>query len=353
MIAGYRLMSQQVAVTRFSKPGELVRWMGALQAQDYAMAKWAIALRLDDCTDERLEMEINNAGIIRTHILRPTWHFVNADDIRWMLRLTAPHLQRAMASTNKKLELDKRTLLKTQKILTRQLEGGRQLTREELMSAVNRSGIKTDPLRAIHIMYQAELEGIVCNGIKKGKQFTYALLDERVPAESKQYTREEMLAMLAKRYFQSHAPATVQDFAWWSGLGMTEARQAVELIRRAVVSEIIDGTTYWMMPDVLATKPRRSMVHLLPAFDEFMISYKDRTASLVPEHNNKAITGNGIFKPIIVVDGKVAGTWKTIAKKDKLAIETEIFDATLEPDNRKMRDMLERYARFRQATVTC
>ncbi len=351
MIASYRLMSQQVAVAKFSKPGELVKWMGALQAQDYAMAKWAIALRLDDCTDEQIEEEINKAAIIRTHILRPTWHFVSAADIRWMLHLTAPHLLRTMKSFNKTLELDKATFLKTQKVLVKQLEGGKQLTREELMSAMNKSGIKTSPLRAIHIMYQAELEGLVCNGIRKAKQLTYALLDERVPAMGEQYTREEMLAMLATRYFQSHAPATIQDFSWWSGLGITEARQAVELIRNTLMPEIIDGATYWMMPEIVAAKPKRSTVHLLPAFDEFMISYKDRTASLPLEHNNKAITRNGIFKPIIVVNGEVTGTWKAAAKKDKLLIETDMFAATMELGSRKIKDMIDRYAQFKRLVV--
>ena len=196
-IARLRLHNQRIATGDFTDPHDLLTWMGAMQAQDYSMAKWAMALRMKEGTDRSIENAIRKGTILRTHVLRPTWHFVPATDIRWMLQLTAPRLQKQLQLTHQKMELDEKTIRKTQQILIRQLEGGKQLTREELIAAINRAKIATDALRASHIMLCAELDGIVCNGARRNKQFTYALLDERVPATRTNYGKEEMQVALA------------------------------------------------------------------------------------------------------------------------------------------------------------
>jgi len=304
----------------------MVSWMGAMQAQDYQMAKWAIGSRLPDSTDKEIEAVIDEGQIIRTHLMRPTWHLVSADDIYWLLELTAPHIKPSMNSNNKLLELNEQVLSKCNKIIEKALAGGNHLTRDELMAILEKAKISTASYRSIHIMFHAELDGIVCNGVRKGKNNTYALLSERVP-KKKTVHREEALAMLAKRYFSSHGPATLKDFVWWSGLPVKDARNALEMVKPNFVSEIIGTETYWVSNSFSIPKKENQSVYLLPAFDEFLISYKDRSASFPLGNHKKAFTSNGIFRPVIVINGHVTGIWKRTIKKGTVLIEIDFFQA--------------------------
>jgi len=268
-----------------------------------------------------------------------------------MLELTAPHLKRIAASMNRKLELTDQLFPKIYDILVKSLEGNQHLTRQELMAAINRAGISTDGLRAGHIMFQAELAGIVCNGFKRNKQFTYALLDEKVPPAAQTFTRNEALVELANRYFTSHGPATIQDFTWWSGLNLTDARLGLNLAKANLISETIEGQTYWFaLASTKDTFPQESL-HLLPAFDEFMVSYKDRTASLLPAYSKAAITGNGIFKPIIIVNGKVVGLWQPSMQKDKKKLILSLFDPAIKLNKELLAAAVKKYAVFRNTPV--
>jgi hypothetical protein len=338
-IANIRLASQQLAGTKFKTPKDLVSWMGAMQAQDYAMSKWAVGIRLPNATDEKIESAINKGEIIRTHLMRPTWHLVSADDIYWLLELTAPHIKPAMNSTNKMLELNDALFSKSNKIIEKALSGNNHLTREELMSLLQKNKISTDGLRSIHIMFHAELDGIVCNGIRRGKNSTYALLSERVPKINK-LLRDEALALLAKRYFTSHCPATLKDFIWWSGLPVKDARNALEMVKSNFISETINGETYWLTNSFAKIKTVEPSVYLLPAFDEFLISYKDRSASFPLGNHKKAFTSNGIFRPVIVINGHVTGIWKRTVKKDIVLIETGLF----QPHNKLEKELVEKAA---------
>lgn len=322
-IAKQRLINHQLAGTKFTTPKEMVSHLGAVQAQDYEMAKWAIGLRLSK-TEKEIEQAINNGEIIRTHILRPTWHFVSADDFRWMLDLTSPHVKAVSASACRQFGLDDKTLTQSNKIIQKALTGGNHLTREELMVLLQKKGIVVTPLRSLHLMLRAELEGIVCNGPKRGNKFTYALLDERVPV-TKPLQQEEALAKLAKRYFNSHGYATLQDFCWWSGLTVAKAKTGLETIRSELVSVKIDQQTFWIHPASHCEIKNSESILFLPAFDEFMVSYKDRSASLDPKIAKETITSNGIFKPTILVNGKVNGLWKRTLKTDHVLIETYFF----------------------------
>jgi hypothetical protein len=321
-IVKHRLINQQLAGTKLTTAKEIVSHLGAVQAQDYEMAKWAIGLRLST-TEKEIEDAINNGEIIRTHILRPTWHFVSADDIRWMLELTAPHIKSAVASAWRSLELDEKVFKRANTIIEKALTG-KQLTRAEIMTLLQKKGIFINALRSIHLMYRAELEGIVCNGLKRGKQFTYALLNERVPS-TKRLKKEEALAELAKRYFNSHGYATLQDFCWWSGLTVSNAKIGLESIKSKLDSIEIDNQTYWINNNFTHEIKDFESIHFLPAFDEFMVGYKDRSASLDPKIAKTVITSNGIFRPIIVVNGKIEGIWKRMLKKDHVFIEPHFF----------------------------
>jgi hypothetical protein len=319
--------------------------MGITQAQDYTHAKWALGLRVPGTTDADVEAVIDRAGIIRTHLLRPTWHFAAAEDLRWMLALSAPQIIKIMTPTDRLLGLDEAVFSRCNTLIAKALEGGRQLTREELMSELEKAGIAKNEFRANHIMMRAEQEGIVCNGTRRGKQFTYALLDERVP-KGKTYDRPEAIVELARRYFSSHAPATLHDFQWWSGLKMGEARAGLEAIQPTLVQETIGKQTYWL-PNGFQELPLNSPVlHLLPAFDEFLVSYKDRSASLDPSRKVQTITGNGIFKPVVVHNAWVHGIWQRTFKKNKVEVQHQLFEESAGVEAALIQGAVERFAAF-------
>ncbi|MBC7776244.1 MAG: AlkZ family DNA glycosylase [Phycisphaerae bacterium] len=344
-IAHLRLQNQQIARSKFSTPQEIVAWHGAKQAQEYTHAKWAVGLRLPDATDQTIEQAIDAGSIVRTHILRPTWHFVAAPDVRWMMRLTAPQIVMQSIARERDLGLDLATFHRTNEVIAKTLEGGRQRTRKELAEAIEQAGIMTNSYRMAHIMFRAETELLVCNGSRRGKEQTYALLDERIPP-SRMLEREEALAELARRYFTSHAPATIQDFTWWSGLKVGDARAALEMIKSDFISVPLDHLTYWMPKDLDLPAELEPSVHLLPAFDEFMVSYKERGASLDPSQTTQAITGNGIFKPIVVVNGRVVGVWSRTEKKNTMVIEHQFFKDVSPAEREGIENAAARFGKF-------
>ncbi|GGM82934.1 hypothetical protein GCM10010967_13310 [Dyadobacter beijingensis] len=318
-IAALRLANQQLLDTRFTDPAALVAWMGAVQAQDFAMAKWALGLRLKKDTDAGVEKAIDAGGIIRTHMMRPTWHFVTKEDVRWIMDLTAPHVVKLAGTMYRQLKLDKSVFTITNDLIGKLLADGDELTREEVIAEVNKAGIETDPLRATHIMFQAELDQIICNGARRGKKFTYALFDRKVPAAAP-VPREEALAALARRYFTSHGPATVQDFVWWSGLSVTDARQAFEAIRGEFETARVGDREYIFTGfSEIPKVPAKAM--LIPPYDELTIGYADRRAAMDDAVAQNRDSGNGIFKPVVMVKGKVVGLWRRTEKKDSVAIE--------------------------------
>jgi len=222
-----RLHNQRLSSTGFEKPVDVVRWLGAVQAQDFNAAKWALALRMRQATDAIVEETFNKGEILRTHVMRPTWHFVAPEDIRWLLQLTAPRVNLRAGPNYRKFELDTAVFKRSNKIFAKALEGGKHLTRPALKSMLDADGIDvTDPVRLAHVLLRAELDGVICSGPRIGKQFTYALLEERAPA-SKILDRDEALVELTQRYFRSHGPATLQDFVWWSGLTVEDARRGM------------------------------------------------------------------------------------------------------------------------------
>lgn len=339
-----RIINQQLAGTTLKSPKEIVSWMGAIQAQDYAMSKWAVGVRLPNSTDESIEAAINKGEIIRTHVMRPTWHLVSPTDVRWMLALSAPHLRNSLKSVHKTMGLTDQLFKRTNSIIEKSLSRNGNMTRVELVSALNKNRIKPDNLQMIHIMFNAELNATVCNGPMRGRQFTYALLNERVPP-TKPLSREESLTQLALRYFSSHGPATIQDFTWWSGLPATDAKNGLELIKSKLVSEKIGDQIYWSTE--ISTKGFMiKPIYFLPSYDEFMISYKDRSFSLPSKFTESAITGNGIFRPIIVVDGQVIGTWAREVIKDRVAFEPKFFRSALKLKKKEMMEALQPYKDF-------
>jgi hypothetical protein len=339
-----RSVNQQIVDPKFSAAKEIAFWMGALQAQDYQMSKWAFGSRLQNSTETDINKEIDSGGIIRTHLMRPTWHFVSSEDIRWILELTAPRIKSSMKTRDKQLELTESIYLKCNTIIERSLKKEMHLTREELISELRKAKIDVDNNRAAHILLRAELDGLVCSGKQKGQKPTYTILAEWAK-ENNKYYRDEALRELARRYFISHGPASIQDFTWWSGLTSTDSKLALELSKSSLISETIKDQTYWFADSFNNASIKSDEILFLPAFDEFMISYTDRSASL-PLLNKNAISANGIFYPIIVVKGKVTGLWKRNIKKDKANIEIRLFKPGRTSSEITYKKALTKYSNF-------
>jgi hypothetical protein len=345
-IARQRLHTQRIAGEKFQTPDAVVRWFGAVQAQDYAGAKWAVGQRMHGATDADLDAAFATGTILRTHVMRPTWHFVTPADIRWLLALTAPRVHIANTYRCRQLDLDDATLTRSNAALTSALRGGVQLTRTELAVMLQEAGIAIDGQRLTHIMMHAELTGIVCSGAWRGKQFTYALLDERAP-HTTTLTREESLAELTRRYFTSHGPATVRDFVWWSGLTMSDAKAGLAMAESQVMHEDIDGRTYWFTISAPIPEDPSPVAFLLPNFDELIVGYTDRSDVLDAAPAEKLdARGNLLFNHTIVINGRVRGTWKRTLKKDAVLIDALPFASLGTAEAAAIEGASARYGRF-------
>lgn len=322
-IAHNRMLNQQIVNSSITTPKELINHMGAMQAQEFNQAKWGVGLRLTDFTEKQVEEAFNRGEILRTHLMRPTWHFVSPEDIYWLVGLSAKQIKSAMKARNRQLELTEEDFKASQEVMIKALEGNRYLTRDELSAFLNAAGISTKEQRLPHILMEAEIDRVICSGPLKGKKQTYALLEERVPNKI-ELTTDEALALLARKYFTSHGPATLADFTWWSGLPVSLARKAVALNDKYLLSKTINDGTYWFSENHTIT-PLPDSAFLLPAFDEYLVSYKNREAAISADHHAKAVSNNGIFWPILVVNGKISGLWKKTVKKDFLIIEIDHF----------------------------
>ncbi len=323
-IPGIRLTSQHISSKKYKTVKDLINYLGAIQAQDYLMSRWAIGVRLENSSEKIINDAIDKGEILRTHLLRPTWHFVSSENIYWMLELTASRIKNSMSSRNRELDLTREVFRKSNRIIYNVLKGNNYLTREELILILNKAKIKTDKNRASHLLAEAELCGIICSGKTKGNKHTYALLEERV-STSEVYEREKSLSKLALIYFQSRGPATLKDFSWWSGLNLTESGLALELIKSELISFKNDSQTYWFSDRAKENTNQKNKIYLLPAFDEYLISYTNRSAVLISEEHKSMVSTNGLFRPIIVFDGKIIGTWKRTLKRDKVSVQFEYF----------------------------
>jgi hypothetical protein len=350
-IANIHLVRQHVVNSPFDNVRDFVQSMGAMQAQDYQMAKWAVGLRVQGASDESVESAIDSGDLIRTHLMRPTWHLVSREDAAWLIELTAQGIKASQKSRNRELELSDNVFARTNKILGDAVRNGNHMTREELMTIIRNEGIETVNNRGSHILFTAELDKIVCSGrIKNGRQ-TYALFSERVPSGI--ISRDEALRKIAEKYFFTRGPATIKDFSWWSGLPVTDARKALEMIRSKLVSETIENKVYWFPPDAVIPFHGEKKIHLLPAFDEFIISYSDRSAVMSLVYRKRTVSINGIFNPVIIVDGQVAGLWKRSKKNKTILIETELFSGKRQSRSiiKSIEEKAEEYGRFLKKEV--
>jgi hypothetical protein len=350
-IAERRLRNHHITSPSFRRPADVVAWFGAVQAQEYGPAKWALGLRLTDgATDAQVQRACDEGRILRTHVLRPTWHFVAASDIRWLLELTAPRVHRIMSYYNSKLGLDTRTLTRCVAIIERALGRGDHLTRTELAARLDRARLPMTGIRLARVVMHAELEGIICSGRRAERHSTYALLSQRVP-KARRLSRDEALATLGQRFFSSHGPATIRDFAWWSGLTIADGKRAVEVIRAKREAE--EGLTYWSLGDSRPSAARDRLAYLLPIYDEYLVAYRDRKA--VPHGPAKiAFASNGwvTFQHALVIGGHIAGTWRVTRSARDLQVRVTPLRRLNPTERRAVSAAVERYEDFLKLPVT-
>ena len=336
-VARQRLANQRLVGDQLQSATDVVATLGAIQAQDYAAAKWAIAQRAQNLLDRDIDAALTDGSIIRTHVLRPTWHFVAPADIRWMLALTGPRINAGMAFRSRWLELDETAFRRSERALRRALQGNVSLTRGELSKVLARARVPVvGEQRLGHLLMRAELDGVVCSGQRRGKQFTYALMDDRVPSVPS-IDRSEALSKLARIYFTTRGPATAEDFAWWSGLTLSDARKAAESVGSIVEKPMdLDGP----------------VAHLLPNFDEYFVAYKDRSAPL-QRLNKSSVTVDApsLLGNVVIVDGQLVGRWKRTFEKERIVIEINLLTRVTRAERDRIATAAKKYGEFLGSSV--
>ena len=345
-IAVLRMANQQIEASTCATAADVVAQLTAIQAQDYRGALWSIGLRFPDSTLAQVERAIADRAIVRTWPMRRTLHFVAAADVRWMLRLLTPRLIKGSAGRYRQLELDEPTFSRSRKALVKALRDGTVLTRAETYNALERARISTAGQRGIHILSRLSQEGLLCFAAHRGKQPSFALLDEWIP-ESRTLARDEALAELSSRYFRGHGPATVRDFAWWTGMTLGDARAGAASVTSELTTHSVMGVSYFMSRDSAAAPKSPRTVHLLPGFDEYLLGYTDRRVALDLAHAPRVVPGNnGVFAPTIVAGGRVVGTWKAPVRKGHVAVDLSPFAPLSARDVRAAASAAKRYERF-------
>lgn len=350
-ISNKRLHNQYLTRASRHTPEELVAWFGAVQAQEYPHAKWGLGLRMRArTTDAEIERAYDAGAILRTHVMRPTWHFVSPRDVRWMLELTGPRVKRAMGPYLRRMELDTATLTQAMAIFEAALGGHVSLTRAELGDALTRAGIQAKGFRLALIAMMAELDGIICSGPRRGKDFTYALLAERAP-DAPRLPRDEAVAELARRYFRSHGPATVGDFVWWSGLLTGDAKRGLEMI--GARPTLASAHTYWTAKEVSAragTEP--PLARLLPIYDEYIVAYRHRgPVAHGPSTIMSRSHGKVVFQHALVIRGQVAGTWRTRRDAGAVVVDVIPLRRLILAEREAVAACVSQYGRYLRAAV--
>ncbi|MBN1123120.1 MAG: AlkZ family DNA glycosylase [Anaerolineae bacterium] len=349
-IARQRLNQQRLSETEFTRPEEVVGWLGAVQAQDFYGALWSLGMRMQQATDDPVEQAFSEGRIIRTHLMRPTWHFVTPEDIRWIIALTAPRVNAISAFRYRQLELDESTLERSSDVIANVLQGGSQLTRREIGAALEDAGISAEGQRLPYILMRAELDMVACSGPRRGKQFTYMLMDERAPDGKKIYEQDEALVRLLLRYLTGHGLATLDDFAWWSGLTLTDIKAGVDMAAGQLNHAEIDGQTYWFTGDVEAVAGSSARAFLLPTFDEFLVGFSSfgKASKGGPDQ-----TIDPVFSAPLMIDGQIVGSWRRTLKKQEVTVETASFDPLTDAERGAVSAAADRYGAFVGMPVNC
>ncbi|GAL86660.1 hypothetical protein MYP_3890 [Sporocytophaga myxococcoides] len=344
----YRLINHGLVNSNKKTCEEVVQKSGVIQSQDFSASKLAIGLRLLNSSESTIIKSINDGSILRTSALRGTLHIVSSKDIKWILDLAGSAVINRMQKQYYSVGLDEKIFSKAFRIFSKELDG-KFLTRQELYSKLNEHKISPEENRGVYLINRASLEKIICQGPMKGKETTFTLLDAWAP-KANTLERKDALPELAKRYFQSHGPATFEDFINWSGLSNADAKNAFESILSRMTKETLNQSQYWFYGS-LEKNPLPDKVYLLPAFDEYILGYKNRDLFLDAEQSRKVITVNGLFYPTVIVNGKVVGIWKRIHSKGKVILDFQLFDNLSKMKHAAIKDEIKRLENFLEMPV--
>lgn len=338
-----RLRLQRFIGTPFRTAADAVRSLGAFQAQDYPGAKWSLGMRVGRATDASIDAALSAGKIIRTHLLRPTWHFVAPEDLRWILALGAPQVKRLLSYQHRELELDAKVVAKAARLIANGLAGGTHLTRDSVGEVLARGRLVCDGRRLAHLLLELEQEGLICSGRLQGKQQTYTLVDEWV-APGPSFTREESVVRLARRFFAGHAPATWTQFTWWSGLTRTETREVRDLLRKELEVERI-GNVEWLGGPQRSTKVQQPIAFLIPEYDEILTGWAEIGIPRSIADRRKGKPTSTFDRPILI-DGTWRGTWRRTMGAKQVALELERFGRWSVKEEGAVERERERYSRF-------
>lgn len=320
-----------------------------MQAQDFAQALWAIGLRTAGATRSDILASLASGGVVRTLPMRGTLHFVAAEDLGWMLDLTAARMLQSASTRFRGLGLDEAILARAERVAIDALSGGNALSRDDFMKLLDANGISPEGQRGYHVIFYLSQRQILCWGPPAGTQQALVLVEEWI-SNRRVLDREESLREFVLRYFASHGLATVRDFAWWSKLTLADARAGVILAGDELVSLSFGGDEYFASAhewDAAHASTTGSGIHLLPGFDEYLLAYQDRSLPLAAAHAERIVPGsNGIFLPTIVAKGRIVGTWRRAARSRTGEIEPEYFEAPSAALERGVARAAKRYAEF-------
>jgi winged helix DNA-binding protein len=362
-IAARRLQAQRLVGEPFESPLDAIRSLTAVQSQDYAGAKWALGQRSRKTTDAELDRLFDAGAILRTHVMRPTWHFVLPEDIGWLLALTGPRVRAGLVARNRELEIDEKVVARAASLFTAALTGGRHLTRAELGEVLSAGRVSPEGQRLPHLLMSAELDALIASGPRRGKQFTYALLNERA-AKARALDRDEAVAELTLRYFRSHGPAQLQDFVWWSGLRVADARAGIAIAGGALECRTVEGKDYWFDSDAVPPGRAATVAHLLPNYDEYTVAYRDRAEILHADlpfdagvfarggvSGGTSISFGSILSNVVTVRGRVRGSWRRTLARDGVRVEAWMLDRLKPAESRAVEAAGRRLGEFLERSV--
>jgi winged helix DNA-binding protein len=346
-IAHLRLANLHISNPTFKKPSEVVGWLGAVQAQDYLGSLWAVGLRMRNATEHAIEQAMVDRKIVRCWPMRGTLHYVLPEDVHWMLRLLTPRVISGNAGRQaRQFGIDAATIKRSKELIERALAGGKNLTRPGIYKTLEAGHISTSNGRGLQILWRVALDGVICLGAREGKQQTFVLLDEWVP-DTSVLERDEALARLVTRYFTGHGPATIQDFVWWSGLTITDTKAGIALAMPQLEQERIEGEAYWYGRSSHLQKDPGQSAYLLPNYDEFAVGYADRSATYDPQIRRTEKDWNiTALAATLVVDGRIAGTWRRTFEKGKVTIKPRLFRKLTNAQITAVTAAARRYAQF-------